>query len=126
MNMEILTFGECEIEFPAAIEVSKPTYKGLLRSIDKWEAVVDGNGDVCGVGASGCGLCEEHGSDCVGCPVATIAGSTCCGTPYYTYQDAHHYWKYEGESNDEYYAVHEAAEQELAFLKEIRCRSVIV
>ena len=126
MNMEILTFGVCEIEFPAAIEMSNTTYKGLLKSIYKWESVVYGNGDVCGVGNTGCGLCEEHGSDCVGCPVAAVALSGCCGTPYCTYLDKYRYWKYEGVSNDEYYAVHEAAEQELAFLKEIRCRSVIV
>ena len=120
MNKEILRFGECEIEFPAAIEMSNTTYKGLLKSIYKWEGVVASNGTVSGYGFQGCGLCEAfllEEDDCERCPVAILADHGCHGTPYIAYETA---CRHQNNTSKQ-----EAAEQELAFLKEIRRRSVI-
>lgn len=77
------------------VEVDQEQYDTLLKSIEKWQRIVDGTGSDKGV--RNCPLCEKyirsfgsnHPADCIACPVYLDTGKlTCFDTPYYSWMEA--------------------------------------
>jgi hypothetical protein len=98
--------------------------KILEESIEKWEAIVAGNGGDNGI--ENCSLCKEFWENgCIGCPVFEKTGEYgCAGSPYDEWEDHHEYvHDHDPFPNDTKVMCArciEIAEKELEFLKSLR------